>query len=83
LAEGCSRPSVVINNHFFFNKQEPQVRIIGRLLFDEAVESGDEPNSADDFEMEEEENDQFNNLILPIEDKIFLNSVITIPATNL
>jgi hypothetical protein len=52
-------------------------------LFDEAVESGDEPNSTDDFEMEEEENDQFNNLILPIEDKIFLNSVITIPATNL
>jgi hypothetical protein len=61
----------------FIKRKKSGARIppdVGRLLFDEAVESGDEPNSSDDFEMEEEENDQFNNLILPIEDEIFLNN---------
>ena len=43
------------------------------FLFDEAAESGDEPNSEIDFEMEEEENSQLDNLIRPAEDEIFAN----------
>jgi hypothetical protein len=47
---------------------------VGNFLFDEAVESGDEPNSDGDYEMEEEENDQLDNLTRSVEDEIFLNN---------
>jgi hypothetical protein len=60
-----------------FVKQKRSVRRVppagSEFLFDKAAESGDEPTSEIDFEMEEEENSQLDDLIRPAEDEIFAN----------